>query len=809
VRQRGGLQGLSSWVGRLAAGLVLVGALAATAGCGEPNQAPRMELVPDQVVRVGETLEVVVRAADPDGDSLTFFIAGKPPGADFTQGADSATLRWSPAVTDGDGAGRPWNVTISVQDSDGAWVSQDFTVTVFLQGGVPTFLNPPGYVVDLATESYIAFRIEVKDDDSAKVGLQLTRTIEGAIFRADGPKSGIFYWEPSAEQIAERAYWSLVASADDEENPPVAHEISIILLNAAAARDCPGQPPNLRHTPLGDQREGTGYAVGLIAFDVESQVRFPTLFWAVGAEPDPTAFRPLSMQADEDQPGTFRAVLPAIQPEGGAGFVSYYFSASDNDDIAADRCDHVARLPKRGTFTFAVYAPGSDPASCLQDAAEPNDTEEAATELPAGVRSGLRLCPGDVDWFRTAVGPDVRATFTVRHVAEHGDLRPTVWDDAGRRLGETSQFGDRTVVSVPPSGAERMLYTTVEALGDVRLTYGLDLELSQTPCDEDPREPDDAVDQATLVEAPGAAFDDGTVCSGDPDFFLVASGARQHLTVTLDIEPLAGDLDLVVLAPDNTTQLAKIERAGETHEELSLNLDEAGAYTVVVYSPEARNGAYSLAIALADQSLSCQDDALGPNQDRATAVMLPEATWDDLTLCPGRPDWYETGLNGGETLHAAALASEVTQAFTLTVYDPTGATVLGEAASEEGWAELTVSIPAAGDYPVRVMGRSASAFPYQFALWVDEAPGPCSEDRLAPNHTSDQAFPVTPVFTTRLRTCDGVSDWFRFDAPPETSVLVLVEVLDAAAGILGVDVYDRTLMRPVEAAPARPAGPRR
>lgn len=775
---------------------LVVAVAAGAAACGEANRAPVMERVTDQTARVGETLTLVVRAQDPDGDPLVFYIAGKPPGATFTQDADSATFRWSPAVTDGDGAGRAWPVTVSVQDSGGAWVSQDFTITVYLQGGVPLFLNPPGYVLDLATDPYLAFRIEVKDDDSTAVALTLTRSIDGAIFREEGPKAAVFYWEPTSEQVGERAYWSIVAVADDGDHEPVVHEISIILLNAAAARDCPGQPPSLRHTPLGDQRDQAGYALGLEAFDVESDVRFPTLFWAEGAAPDAAAFRPVALQADPDQPGTWRTVLPAVQPEGDAGFVSYYFTASDNDDLAADRCDHVARLPKSGTFTFAVYGPGSDPGLCLQDDAEPNESQAAAAELPAGPRSGLRLCPGDVDWFRTAAGPDVRGTFTLRHAAEHGELRAAVWDEEGRRLGEASQFGDRTVVSVPPAAEERVLYTSVEAVGDARLTYGLDVELSQTPCADDPREPDDAVEQATVVEAPGATFADGTVCA-DPDWFIVAAGSRQHLTVTLDVEPLQGDLDLAVLAPDNTTELAKVERTGVSHEELSLNLDQAGAYAVLVYSAEGRNGAYSLAIELRDQSESCQDDALAPNQDRPGAVMLPEATWDDLTLCPGRPDWYQIGLNGGETLQVAALAADTRQAFTLTLFDPPGATALAEAASADGWAELAANIPGPGDYPIRVEGAGASAFAYQLALWADEAPGPCAEDRLAPNHTAETAAPVTPVFTTRLRTCGGTPDWYRFEAPPETSVLVLLEVLDGDAGMLGFSVYDRSLETPI------------
>ena len=59
---------------------------------------------------------------------------------------------------------------------------------------------------------------------------------------------------------------------------------------------------------------------------------------------------------------------------------------------------------------------------------------------------------------------------------------------------QTSRFGDRTVLSVDPAGVERILFTKVEGRGNQQLTYALDVELSQTECEEDAREPDDSLE---------------------------------------------------------------------------------------------------------------------------------------------------------------------------------------------------------------------------------------------------------------------------------------------------------------------------
>ena len=789
-------------------GLVVLAAF--SLGCAEENRLPAMERIGDRSVRVGDTLEVVVRAEDPDGDSVTFYILGKPAGAEFYQSADTATLLWSPSITDAEEDGKDYPLTVTVQDSAGAWVSQEFTVTVFPQGGVPVFLNPRGYVLNLAETDYVTFRIEVKDDDTTSDDLEirLHRGIEGSVFRVEEPKNktAVFYWEPSPEQIAERSVYSLLVGADDGVHEEVLHEMALILLHPEAARDCPGQPPTLQHTPPPDQRDAGGYAVLLRGSDPESEVRFPSLFWAIGASPDPSAFRPLAMTADEDTPGTFRAFVPPLEASVGAGIVSYFFTASDNDDLAADRCDHGTRLPKSGHFAFAAYAPGTSPDLCLQDdldLAAPNDTQETATSLPGGTLRGLRLCPGDTDWFATAVGAGIRATYTLHHVAAHGELDLRIWDDEGLRLGSFSRFGNRTVVTVPPAGQERVLYAAVEGPEAKPLTYGLDMELSQTACEDDEREPDDEPGAATVVPTPGFTFRGGTVCAGDPDWFRITTAGGQHLTVTLDISPLDGDLDVAIVDTDGETELARVERVGEIHEELSLNVVGAGTYYVLVYSPEGTDGVYDLEIQLLDQTFSCQDDMLAPNQSVDRALMLPASTFDELVLCPGRPDWFQMGLNGGETLHLAALADEESTRFGLTVFDADGAT-LGAAESDAGWAELSTPIPSAGDYTFRVRGDEASAAHYSLEFSAEEPAGPgCTEDRFSPNHTAGGAT-VLPadagvlrhIYTTQLKICGGLEDWFRFEAPANSPILVAVGY-PSAGGTLGLDVFaERDLTAP-------------
>jgi len=80
------------------------------------NQPPMFDpLIGNKEVLEGQLLAFAIRATDPNGDSLTFSISGRPSGASFVNNpGDTATFTWTPAV----GQAGNYNVTFTVTDGE-------------------------------------------------------------------------------------------------------------------------------------------------------------------------------------------------------------------------------------------------------------------------------------------------------------------------------------------------------------------------------------------------------------------------------------------------------------------------------------------------------------------------------------------------------------------------------------------------------------------------------------------------------------------------------------------------------------------
>lgn len=749
------------------------------AGCAAENHWPLMEPLADRQVRVGETLRVTVHAEDPDGDALRFYVDGKPPGASFSQDGTTALLVWSPSVTDTDVGGREWPVTVSVQDSHGAWISQTFTILALLQSGVPVFLTPPGAILNLAQADYLSFRVEVKDDDSAHVTLREIRGLAGAELRTDGPKSALFVWRPTADQIAQSSFHTAVFGADDDVHAEVHHEVALVLVNAMGRRSCPGQSPTLRHTPPPDQWGQSSIAVKLEAQDPESPVRFPTLFWAWGDEPATDAYTAVTMEPDPGDETSFVAQLPTPGVGEPARFLSYYFSATDNDDLASERCDHATRLPKEGSFYVAAYARDAQESDCLNDRWEPNDGADDAPRLDPGEYAPLRLCAGDEDWFTVELAAGVQGSVTVRPANDAAaSFGLDVLDEAGGAVATSVATTEGRRADVPAQATDRTVWVRVHGAADGFRSYALALDLSEEGCPPDLREPDDGLGEATLVPAGGGSFTDGTVCPGNADWFAVDVAAGGHVRAVLTVDAFGGDLDLALVDVDGVTELARAERPDVLEEELGVNLAVGGRYYLRVYAAAGVAGSYGLGIVVTDQSEVCQDDFLSPNHARDTAFMLPEYIYEDLVLCPGAPDWFALGLNGGERLTVMA-EGDAEAGLHVAVLGPSSSAPLGEGAGDDsGLASVELDVPTAGDYRFEVTASAEVATSYTLYFFAEDPPGPCLEDRLAGNHDAAHAALVTDLFMTHLKLCGGQEDWFRFEAPPNATVYVDVYYAD-------------------------------
>ncbi|MCA9527346.1 MAG: hypothetical protein KC549_13740 [Myxococcales bacterium] len=205
----------------------------ALAACAE-NRAPVFDPVPaDPVVVVGQTVELVVRAVDRDGDALTYGARGLPQGSVFDRAVDPPVFRWSPLVSDGDPAGREVPVTFIAQDEAGARTEARVVVTVFSGNSEPTFTSPEAAVLDLRVTDTLLLPVTVRDDDSEAVEFSLIEAPAGAELDVTGPKSALVVWEPDPEQLVRQRVFPVTVRAEDERAVPVQLPITVVVYGEA------------------------------------------------------------------------------------------------------------------------------------------------------------------------------------------------------------------------------------------------------------------------------------------------------------------------------------------------------------------------------------------------------------------------------------------------------------------------------------------------------------------------------------------------------------------------------------------------
>ena len=72
-----------SRIGRSGLVFALLPILLIGAGCADPNHHPTIDPIPDQQIRVGETLRLPIPARDPDSDRLVYKATPRPDSASF------------------------------------------------------------------------------------------------------------------------------------------------------------------------------------------------------------------------------------------------------------------------------------------------------------------------------------------------------------------------------------------------------------------------------------------------------------------------------------------------------------------------------------------------------------------------------------------------------------------------------------------------------------------------------------------------------------------------------------------------------
>jgi hypothetical protein len=771
----------------------LMGLLVGCGGLGDQGTAPRLDPIKDPYVLVGEKLSLVISATDPDGGDLTFKIADRPTAAQFIALDDgqSALFTWIPEVTDSEAGGKPYEVEFFVLDGDGLWDSALVTITVMPQAAAQ-FLNPPGYVLDLAEENTIEFLVQVKDDSATQVDIVIADGPEGAYIEQSDNKSAYFFWRPTEEQISLKLFWYVrfqaTGYAPDPARPgqedqlyQITYDVAIVITNPDYA-GCPGTPPVVEHNILADQYAApgaTGYPLEIEILEIDSKVQQADVRWSTTPGASEESYATLVLKSSDGS--NFGGSLPLAGGNTGK-FLNYFLEVADNDDFGGPTCDHEVRVPKEGHYTTAVYPPGAD-SNCLEDNYEPNNTfSDAHFLMDAGSYSNLRICGSNTDYFGfMASGSGMSVT-----VQAFGNGEALVWqaqDGMGNPV-HGLQSGSKSI-SVPGeklSGG--VLLIALWSDNEEAVTYNLTVATETGECDPDSLEPNETSTTAELIGE--GTFEDLSLCAGDEDFFRLEVPAGTFLSAVLTHAASVGDLDLYLLESDGESTIdAALTSSDE--EKVEANISAGGTHYLKVVGFQGATNSYHLSVDFEKQVDSCQEDTFAPNQYADEAVMVPPSNYKQLAACPGKEDWFAIGLNGSETLDVTVTPGSGLQ---LHLEEPGGTTLCNGQAEGSSMA-FSCAIPGAGDYRFRVSNSGATALSYDMEVAVTPPAGPCQDDRFESNNQVAAAAQIINTTTTWLTCCGMDADWFHFSGYSQDVVFVGV-VFDQWAGDLKLTLLDET-----------------
>ena len=745
---------------RLLAPLVL--ALAIVPPSCARNSPPDIAPVAPLEVTVGNRVDVALVASDPDGDEVTFTVAGAPAGAAVEGDPGAQHFVYAPLASDAGPGGRVYDLAFVASDGRGGEATAATTLTVLPEYGAPAFEGPFAWTLDLASDRHVVAVIRVRDDDTAALTFRLIGGMDGARFVVVDGHTAALWWRPTPAQVASGTIaFPFQVGASDGTHPEVPGDFAVVLSNAGLFAACPGTPPRARFEPPPDFEGPGDVPLRVRAADAESVVREVTVECSAAVPAVPGQVTTVALQPDPADPGAFAGALPAPKA---AGMVFCHAFVTDDDDPAFDTCDHRVRVPADGEVGF--HASPIAGGACADDGlCGPCDTTAPAT-LPMGTTTGLRLCGGP-DAFRVHLEAGRSLAAVATSMADPDvPLKLMLWDAGGTAVGKgpwllakAPMTGDYLLEVEPPDG-------TAGAV-----TYRLETAVLDPACDYLP---------SSAPAADGGAFTD-LLCSPGYAQYLVSPEAGQAARLSVRFAP-ATPVFLDVTDPAGNPAGFVAGFGDERH----VVIESVAARTT--YSVQVRSAAFGAvpfdwSDEFADLADLCTDDRFAPNASLEAAPVVPEGTWDNLRLCPGKADVFRLGLNGGEALTATVAMTDGGTVPPLAILDADGQ-VLATAAG----TSVSATAATAGDRFVRVGPATAGAPHYSLTLATTTLHAACPADRLEPDDTPGAAATAPPGFTTHLTLCPaGDRDVFAFRMAPWEALTVRTRDGTAKTRLVVVD----------------------
>lgn len=424
---------------------------------------------------------------------------------------------------------------------------------------------------------------------------------------------------------------------------------------------------------------------------------------------------------------------------------------------------------------------------CDADAQEPNDSQEEASPLPAGVTlEGLTLCD-ESDWFSFVAFEGDVVEVNTTFLNDDGNLNLRFVDPDGEllQLLATTGDGERLRRTISRTGTYR-----VEVLGSGRGVYNsYDIRLDvERNCQPDASEENDTAEDPARLTETSNSLEARTICEQDEDWYLVPLYPGETMEASISFVHVVGDLSLELY--DDGGQLLESSQTEEDQESVSLVAEARRDVLLRVPGAEGLINLYDLSVQVTPAACEDAAEAEQSNNDAGEATPVEAGATVQGQICAGDEDWYQVWLPAEVELTATLDAVAQDGDLELTLFEPDGATLVVTSNTQEDQEQVALAIPEPGAWLLRVRGQGRAQNSYSLSLEGGPQATCPEDDRLEAGEGFAEPITLEPGGYGDLVLCGAPQeeDWYAVALAPGQS-LEAFALLGAPEGELEISLF--------------------
>jgi RHS repeat-associated protein len=215
-------------------------------------QGPAITSAPPELARSGLDYEYDATANDPNNLVVIWSLDTAPAG--MSVNAMSGAVRWTPNLGQLGSA----NVVLRSTDTDGAFSTQSFTITVVSGDLPPSIVSTPP--TQASVGQLYTYAVRANDVEGNSLTYSLVTAPAGMVI---DPSTGLVQWAPSAAQLGSQ---QVVINVSDGQGGGAVQGFNIVVSSTAGS-----QPPVISSTPLLDTTVSQLYSYQVAATDPQGQ----------------------------------------------------------------------------------------------------------------------------------------------------------------------------------------------------------------------------------------------------------------------------------------------------------------------------------------------------------------------------------------------------------------------------------------------------------------------------------------------------------------------------------------------------------